>query len=112
MFKAQNRLKRKKDIDRVHRSKTGVFDSVSGIKWTENQLNVSRFVIAAGTKVSKKAVLRNKLKRQYREHLKELLPTIKPGVDIMIILSKGALELSFEDQFTRLKEVFSKSKLT
>ena len=111
MLKAENRLKRAKDIDRVHRSKNGVFDSVAGVKWLKNGLEETRFVIAAGTKVSKKAVDRNRVKRQYREHLKELLPSILAGVDIMVILSKDALELSFEDQLKRLKSVLSKAKL-
>jgi ribonuclease P protein component len=114
MLKTENRLKRKKDIDKVHRSKKGVFDAVSGVKWIANEEGVPRFVIAAGLKVSKKAVERNRVKRQYREHLKTWLEAISEksgGVDVMVILSSKALDMQFEDQAERLKKVLKKAKL-
>ncbi len=111
MLKPQNRLKRKKDIDRVYRSKKSVFDPVAGIKWTPNDLGVSRVVIASGTRVSKKAVERNRVKRQYRAHMATLIRDVKIPADIMVVLSSQALATPFNIQREALHAVAQRAGL-
>ena len=55
-----------------------------GLKFRANALPVSRFAVVAGVKVSKKAVVRNRLKRQVRAIVHEVLGEITPGYDVLL----------------------------
>jgi ribonuclease P protein component len=90
MFSQQYRLRSEKDVMRTIRSK--------------------RFVIVVSTKVSKSSVERNRVRRQYREICKTLIPQL-PSVDIALLVSKPALDLSFEDMKDQLLKTFVKAKL-
>ena len=111
MFAQKNRLKHEKDIKTVFSKGKSVFDPVCGIKWVQNGLEDSRFAIVIGTKVHKSAVKRNRLRRQYREYLKVLLPDLKINTDMLLLVSKKALELSSEERKERLERVMNKAKL-
>lgn len=111
MLAAKYRLHKDVDIERVLRKKRGVFDVMCGIKYAKNDLPNSRFTVVAGTKVSKKAVDRNKMKRQYREILRALLPRITPGYDVMLLIGKAALPVPYEEKERQLARVFSKAGL-
>lgn len=111
MLKKQHRLRNDKDIAGVLKSKKGVFDAVCGIKFTKNKLTVTRVTVVVGTKVSKNAVDRNWVKRQYREITKKLLPRIQTGYDIVLLAGKGALDLDFAEKERRLEGSFKKSGL-
>lgn len=111
MLSAKYRLHKDIDIERVLRKKRGVFDTACGIKYAKNELKNSRFTVVAGVKVSKNAVDRNKMKRQYREILRKLLPRITSGYDVMLLIGKPALTLSYEEKERRLAGVFSKAGL-
>ena len=101
MFKQVNRLKREQDV----------FDSVCGVKFLANGGEQSRFVVVVGTKVHKSAVKRNRTKRQYREIIKAHLSRITPGVDVVLLTSKAALELDYHEKEERLLRVLKKAKL-
>ena len=67
--------------------------------------------ISIGKKTSKKAVVRNRLKRQIRSAFRELLPYIEPGWKIVVGVRPGATECKYEDFLRQLKELLIKSKL-
>ncbi len=95
---------------RAVRSKRGVFDAVCGVKFVANTVGNPRFVIVVSTKVSKRAVDRNKVRRQYREICKEVIPQL-PACDIALLVSKPVLTLSFQEMRDRLLKTFAKAKL-
>lgn len=72
---------------------------------SDNQTKPSQIGISISQKVSKKAVIRNRIKRQLRGILRELLPQISPGWKIVIIVRRGASECQFEDFLRELKEL-------
>lgn len=111
MFPAENRLRNDKDIARVLKSKAGAFDPVCGVKMAKNNLTVSRFAIVVGTKVSKRAVKRNYQRRQYREIITKKLAEITPGYDVLLLVSKPALELEYLEKENRLLRTLRKAKL-
>lgn len=111
MLAAKYRLQKDVDIERVLKTKRGVFDTACGIKYAKNALLNSRFTVVAGVKVSKNAVDRNRMKRQYREILRKLLPRITSGYDIMLLIGKPALTLTYEEKEQRLNRVFAKAGL-
>ena len=111
MFAQQNRLRREKEVDLVFKKGKSVFDSACGIKFKENHQSDSRFAIVVGTKVHKRAVQRNRMRRQYREILKKHLPEFKTGYDVVLLTSKEALALDFAQKEERLLRVLRKAKL-
>ena len=88
-----------------------VFDDVCGVKYLKNDFGVSRFTVVAGTKVSKSAVKRNRVKRQYREIVRLALDRIKPGFDVVFLTSSKAIPLDYKEKEERLMKVLGKAKL-
>lgn len=111
MFSNEHRLRKETDIQRVMKSKKGVFDAVCGVKFAPNNLAHSRFAIVVGTKVSKNAVDRNRIRRQYREIIRAHLVQILPGYDVMLLTSKPSLPLDYAAKHTRLLGVLGKAGL-
>ncbi len=111
MLPAPYRLRKDKDVERVLKSKRGVFDPICGVKFFPNGLPESRFAVVVGGKVSKSAVERNHVRRQYREVLRLHLREIVPGYDILLLVSKPALTLEYVEKEVRLLKVLSKAKL-
>ena len=111
MLQKENRLRRDKDLKRVFEKGKSVFDEVCGVKVSKNGLDVSRFAVIAGTKVSKSAIKRNRVRRQYREILRLNLNQLKPGYDVVLLTSAKALDLEFHEKEDRLMGVLKKAKL-
>ena len=111
MFVQKNRLRKEKDIKRVYSKGKSTYDSVCGIKVLKNGLEDARFAIVIGTKVHKRAVRRNRLKRQYREALKTMLSRLPDDIDVLLLVSKAALDLTADQRKERLLGVFRKAKL-
>ncbi len=111
MFADKNRLRNDKDIERALKSKKSVFDAAAGLKYVANEKPDSRVTVVVGIKVSKNATDRNRVKRQYREIVRLLLPSLKTGYDMVILVSKPALTLDYEQKRERLTKVFKKSGL-
>lgn len=91
MLPVKHRLRLDRDIKTLFAKGKGVFDLYCGLKYRKNGLGVSRFAVVVGTKVSKSAVARNRLRRQIREIIRLRLAEIKPGFDVMVLVRKEAL---------------------
>lgn len=111
MFKQKNRLKKDADIKRVVKSGRGVFDPYCGLKYLQNGLDESRFTVVVGLKVNKKAVDRNRIRRQYREIIRLRLDQMKKGYDVVFLTSKQALDIDYQEKEERLVKVLKKSGL-
>lgn len=86
MLERANRLTKKKEFDRVFKGGRSSFDKILGIKAMANELEQNRFGIIINNKVSKKAVIRNKIRRRIREVLKKENPNLYPGNDVVVIV--------------------------
>lgn len=111
MLSAQYRLRKTTDISRVLKSKLGAFDSVCGVKVVKNGLLVSRFAVVVGTKVSKRAVDRNRVRRQYREILQSMIKELKPGYDVLLLTAKPSLALEYQEKEKKLRSALYRAKL-
>ena len=80
-----NRLTQDKEFDNVFKLGRASYSQILGIKTAANKKSNSRFGVLISTKISKKAVARNKLKRQIREIIQSQITKIKPGYDIVVI---------------------------
>ena len=97
MFKKNNRLSKNKDFDNVFKLGRGMFLGFLGLKVLKNSLKINRFGVLVGTKVSKKAVDRNKIKRRLREAFRKISDNIISGHDIVITVSPAILNKDYID---------------
>ncbi|TAK04161.1 ribonuclease P protein component [Patescibacteria group bacterium] len=95
MLPAQNRLRHEKDIKALFSEGKGVFDALCGLKYRKNGLGSSRFAVVVGTKVSKNAVDRNRVRRRIRSVLEARLALIKPGFDVAFLTRPGVTKKDF-----------------
>jgi len=104
MLPQNNRLKKKKDFERVFKKGKGFKEDFLTLKTAKNDLKFSRFGFVVSQKVSKKATVRNKIKRVLREIIEKNLPLIKKGNDVLIVTLPG---LEIKD-FWEFKDVCDK----
>jgi ribonuclease P protein component len=71
----------------------------------------SRFAFIVSTKISKKAVLRNRIKRQLRTALRQLLSQIKKGQILLILAKKNLLERSQAEVSREVAEMLAKARV-
>ncbi|PJA45648.1 ribonuclease P protein component [Candidatus Uhrbacteria bacterium CG_4_9_14_3_um_filter_50_9] len=111
MFPREHRLRHEKDIKALFANGKSVFGIYVGLKVRKNNLPLSRFAVVVGTKVSKRAVVRNRLKRRVRAIAHERLRSITSGYDVLFLVRKEALEATFEELETELVKTLKKAKL-
>jgi ribonuclease P protein component len=71
----------------------------------------TQFGISIGRKVSKKAVIRNRIKRQIRIAIQEMLPLLEPGWKVVIVVKFGASECKCEHFLRELKKLLTEVKI-
>ncbi len=115
MFKKINRLTKDKEFDKAFNPPAGggksSYDKTIGIKIISNELDHNRFGILVGIKVSKKAVERNKIKRQIREIVRLELNKLKHGYDCVIMALSPILDKQYKDIEKSIKNHFVRLKL-
>ena len=111
MLPKQNRLKKEKDFKQVFKRGKSFQDNALSLKLTENSLKVSRFGFVVGLKVSKKAFLRNKIRRRLREIVKTNLSKTKTGFDVVFIVRRGLETKNFQELAEIVNGLFKKAKL-
>ena len=67
------------------------------MKYAINSLYLNRFGFVVSSKVSNKAVVRNKIKRRLREIIRKEINSISSSYDIVIVAKKTAVGLDFKD---------------
>jgi len=106
-----NRLKKKKDVNLV--LKTGKTERGKFLifKFLETNFDKSRFAFLVSKKISKKAVLRNKIKRRMSEIVREEMKKISKRIDGVFIALSGIEKQSFQNIKEEIKRIFQKLKL-
>jgi len=111
MLPHSNRLHLDKDIKTLFAKGKGVFDVYAGLKFRKNNLDVSRFAVVVGTKVSKSAVVRNRIRRQVREVIRTRLAEIKPGFDVMMLIRKESVGKTYLELERHVVDGLRKAKI-
>jgi len=111
MLEKKNRICLDKEFDRVFKTGQSFYGKVLGIKMIQNKLPDSRFGLLVGLKVSKKAVIRNKIKRQIRSIISQEIPLLKSGKDVVIVVFPLILEKNFEEIKKFIQNGFEKLNL-
>jgi ribonuclease P protein component len=89
-FRARERLKRRRDFDRVSREGTNLSDGLLRIRAVSNGLPHGRLGIIVSRRMSRFAPERNRMKRLLREAFRLHKHDLPPGTDWLVI-PKGNL---------------------
>lgn len=109
MLPGPHRLRHEKDIKTLFAKGKSVFDPVCGIKYRRNTVGKTRFAVVVGTKVSKRAVDRNRVRRRIRSAIEKHLSSLAPGFDIMVLVRPEALKNDAAALEARIVAVFKKT---
>lgn len=105
MLAKQSRLTKEKDFKIIFKRGKSSYAKIFGIKVLANGLNVNRYGIVISASVSKKAVERNKLRRQLSAIIKEFDEKIIHGFDLVIMVVPAALNQKYEFIKSELKKI-------
>jgi ribonuclease P protein component len=106
-----NRLKKNNDFQKVFKSGRGFSEDFLFLKFLDNGLKISRFGFIISNKITKKATLRNKIKRKLRELVRQKLPKIKKGLDVVIVVRALPDTENFKKIEKVMDRLFSKAGL-
>ena len=107
------RLTRPKEFSQVYKKGQQASSRHLVIKFIElPDSECSRFGITISQKVSKRAVVRNRLKRQVRAALQSLIPQLRQHLWVVIILRRGASECDYWQFLQELEQLFTKLEVS
>jgi ribonuclease P protein component len=110
MLSKKNRLKRKKDIEGVFKRGKGFKEDFLILKVAKNNFKNSRFALVVSQKISKKATLRNKIRRKMSETVRLKIKRVKKGMDLVLIATPGLEEKDFWEINEIINKLFQKAK--
>lgn len=108
MLKKVNRLAKAKEIEAAFARGRTFFNPFFTVKFLGSP-STRQFTVVVSTKVFKKAVFRNRLKRLVREHIRKNLAAFKTGSYIIIAKPKIS-KLAEPNRLAQFKEVANKLK--
>ena len=74
-------------------------------------LPATMFGISISKKVSKKAVVRNRIKRQIKGAIRTCLRSVNPGWKVVIVVKPKAIECKYEHFLRELEELLKQTKI-
>ncbi|MGF1604623.1 MAG: ribonuclease P protein component [Thermosynechococcaceae cyanobacterium] len=77
----------------------------------EGQTLPTRIGISISQKVSKRAVVRNRVKRQLKAACHQILPHMTSGIDIVLVVRSTAPQCSYQQFLQQLKQLFTKAEI-
>lgn len=111
MLPKENRLKKDKDFQRVYLKGKTFQNNFIIVKTLKTEGLFTRFGFVISNKISKKATIRNKLKRRLREIIRLNLSNFIEGFDIIIIPKKNILTENFDSVKNNLISLFKEIKI-
>lgn len=99
MLQKENRLARKDDFNRIHKRGRFFGEEFLAIRVLANGLELTRVGFLVGLKISKKAVVRNKVRRRLREVFRLLIKNdnLKKGFDIIVLVRPAIVKKSYAE---------------
>ncbi len=108
MLNRFNRLSKNKDFDNVFQKGRSSYKEILGAKLISNNLDHNRFGVLVGLKVNKKAIVRNKVKRQIKTAIRLEEPFLKKGYDCVIVVLPLILAKDYKEIREAIKFTFKK----
>ena len=109
MFPKVNRLSSDSDFKRVFKSGRTLENQFFRIKFSKNQKGVNRFGFVVNNKMSKKAVVRNNIKRRLRSICRPLTGSKDNSFDMVVWPKTSSIRLKYIDFSNNLQDLIDKS---
>lgn len=110
-----HRLRRWQDFREVYRKgirRSGRFLTLRGLRHSpEVEKSATQIGISISQKVSKKAVVRNRVKRQIRAALRHLLPRLTPGWQLVVVVRPGAQKCDYAQFLRELEQLLAEAEV-
>src|SRR3989344_6197911 len=97
MFSKINRLRSDQDFKRVFRNGRTLENQFFRIKFLMNYKNINRFGFIVSNKISKKATVRNNIKRRLRLICRPLTISKDNGFDVVVWPKTSSIKLKYID---------------
>lgn len=107
----QNRRIKKEDIEQIIKKGRAYHTPLFYIKYLPNKEEKTAFAIIISSKVVKKAVLRNKIRRQIKSFLLNHLNKIKDGFNIVFIIKPDIKKVTGKELQNAIIESLIKNKI-
>ena len=75
----------------------------------QNPPSLSRFAFVVSRRLDKRATRRNRTKRLLSQAIQQLLPEIKPGLDVVVYARKIIMTERVEDVLSEIRSLLEKS---
>ena len=111
MLAKQHRLTKERDFKKVNALGRSFFSPQFRLRHVANGLDASRFGIVTSAKLSKKAVVRNRVRRQVSEILRLNNKKIVAGQDVVVWVRPPALNKAYQELEEKLLGLLKKAKL-
>lgn len=108
MLPSRFRLKNEKKIKQAIKYGRSFFNSWFGIYFLRNKDRQTKIAIVVSTKIDKKAVCRNRIKRQIRHIFLKYCQNLLPGFNIVFITRPKLKDLDFWDLDYKLSGILKK----
>lgn len=111
MLSKKYRLKKSGDIKGVLKFGRTDREGFLILKTRKNNLDISRFAFLISLKISKKATVRNKLKRKLSEYIRLNLSEIKNNIDAVLIVASDFSKKDNKETAELVNKLFVKAKI-
>ncbi len=110
MLLLKNRLRKKQEFENVYKKGKTFSDEGITVRFVKNNLEYSRIGFVVSGKFSKKAVERNRIKRQLRTILQKNVEVLSLGIDLVFIPRKRT-ETTHETLQKNIEKALKKAKI-
>ena len=107
-----NRIKKKRDFEIIFKNSKSFKNNLFVLKTAKNNLGLNRFGFIVSLKVSKKATIRNKVRRRLSEAIKNKADEIRTGTDLIIIALPGIDKKEFSEIKESINGALNIARLT
>lgn len=111
MLSQKYRLVKQSDFSLVFKNGKKAFGRLFFIRYTPNNKENSRFSVVISNKISKKATIRNRARRQVREIIRLNLSKFKQNLDIIINILKPSLDCSYEELEMEMLKILKDNRI-
>lgn len=111
MLARKFRLTKEKDFQKIFKQGKSFFSPLFKLKVLKNDFGTSRFAVVVSNKISKKATVRNRLRRQISEIVRINWSKLKSSFDVVIIVKEDILRKDYGEIEKKLLESLKKAKI-
>jgi len=97
MLKKINRVSKRKEVEELRKARLVYQSPIFGMLFLDKEDEEKKFLMIISKRISKKAVIRNKLKRQMTEAVRLNLSKIREGVRVGFLVRARILEWKWEE---------------